>query len=298
MQIDRMFEIIYILIDKKTVTAKSLAERFEVSVRTIYRDIDKLSLAGIPVYMTKGKGGGISILEDYVLNKTLLTSKEKSDILSSLQAIGALKFCNTDSALQKLGSLFGENDYDWIEVDFSSWYNSKNESEIFNLIKTAILSKKIINFNYSSGKGEEISRTVEPLRLCFKGVSRYLYAYCRLRNDFRFFKFNRIKNIDLTNILFDRKVIEPIFKTDNIFNEELITLKLKISKNMAYRVFDEFDNYIIQEDGSFIVETVYPKGEWLFPYLSSFSYHCEVLEPASIRELTKQEFQKNLENYF
>lgn len=137
-----MFEIIYILLDKKIVTARELAQRFEVSQRTIYRDIETLSSAGIPIYMIKGKGGGISILEAFVLNKAVLTEEEKLDVLSSLQAVGAIKFNETTSALQKLASFFGENNSDWIEIDFSSWYNSEKEAKMFNDIKFAILSKK------------------------------------------------------------------------------------------------------------------------------------------------------------
>lgn len=293
-----MFEIIYILLDKKIVTARELAERFEVSQRTIYRDIEILSAAGIPVYMSKGRGGGISILDDFVLNKAVLTEEEKSDILSSLQAVGAINFNETDSALNKLSSLFGEKNSDWIEVDFSSWYNSEKESEVFNMIKSAILSKKIIWFTYSSGKGESTKREVEPLRLCFKGMSRYLYAYCTLREDFRFFKLSRIKDILVTDKHFERKITGPIFKTDNMFTEQYITLKLKLSHVMAYRVYDEFDNYIKQDDGSFIVQIIYPMGEWLFPYIASFGSHCEVLEPLDIRNSIKEELQKIINNYF
>jgi len=297
MQINRLFEIIYILLDKKTITARELAGRFEVSTRTIYRDIETLSVAGIPVYMSKGKGGGISILDDFVLNKAVLTEKEKTDILSSLQAVCAINFNETNSILKKLGNLFGDNDSDWIEIDFSSWYNSEKESVIFNNIKSAILSRKIISFTYSSGKGEETTREVEPLKLCFKGMSRYLYAYCVLRQDFRFFKLSRIKDIFITDRHFERKITGAIFKTENIFSEEYVTLKLKLSPNMTFRVYDEFDSFTQGSDGSFIVETIYPVGEWLFSYISSFGSSCEVLEPFEVRNFIKEELQKTINNY-
>lgn len=297
MQINRMFEIIYILIDKKIVTARELAERFEVSQRTIYRDVETLSSAGIPIFMSKGKGGGISILDDFVLNKALLTEEEKTDVLSSMKAVDAINFNATDTALKKLSSLLGENNSDWIEVDFSSWYNSEKESETFNDIKSAILAKKIINFTYSSGKSERTSRAVEPLKLCFKGMSRYLYAFCTLRQDFRFFKLSRIKDMVITEKHFERIVIKPIFKTDNIFKEQYITLKLRLSSNMAFRIYDEFDNYTKEADGSFIVQTIYPMGEWLFSYIASFGSNCEVIEPLDIRNKVKEELQKMLNNY-
>jgi predicted DNA-binding transcriptional regulator YafY len=297
MQINRLFEIIYILLDKKTVTARELAERFEVSSRTIYRDIDHLSSVGIPVYMSKGKGGGISILDDFVLNKTVLTEEEKSDILSSLQAVGAIDFNETGSALRKLGSLFGEHNSDWIEVDFSLWYNSERESEIFNNMKSAILTKRIVKFTYSSGKGESTMREVRPLKLCFKGMARYLYAYCTLRQDFRFFKLTRIKDLVVTDEHFEQQVTGSVFKTNHTFHEEYVTLKLRLSSDMAFRVCDEFEEYTREPDGSFIVQTIYPMGKWMFPYITSFGRHCEVLEPLHIRNFIKEELQKTINNY-
>ena len=108
MQINRLFEIIYILLDKKIITSKQLAERFEVSQRTIYRDIETLSSAGIPVYMSKGKGGGISILPEFVLNKAILTDNDKMEILSSLKAVNSVNFSDedTDTVIKKLNNLF------------------------------------------------------------------------------------------------------------------------------------------------------------------------------------------------
>lgn len=297
MQINRFFEIIYILLDKKTITARELAERFEVSTRTIYRDIETLSSAGIPVYMSKGKGGGISILEDFVLNKTVLTEDEKSDVLSSLRAVDAISFNQTDSALQKLGSLLGEYNTNWIEVDFSSWYNSEKEADLFYDIKTAILSKKTVCFSYSSEKGEQTKREVEPLKLCFKDMSRYLYAYCTLRQDFRFFKLSRIRDLLLTDRQFERTAVEPVFKEKNLFREQYISLKLRLSPQMAFRVFEEFDSYTMEDDGSFIAEINYPNGKWLFPYIASFGIHCEVLEPPDLRVSIQRDLKKMLENY-
>lgn len=297
MQINRMFEIIYLLLNKKTMTARELAERFEVSTRTIYRDIEILSAAGIPIYMSKGKGGGISILDDFVLNKAVLTEDEKSDILSSLKAVNAIHFNETDTALQKLGSLFGEVDPDWIEVDFSSWYTSDKEVQIFDTIKSSILSRKQISFTYASGKGETTRRNVEPLKLCFKGMARYLYAYCHLRQDFRFFKLNRIKELTVSNIHFERRILNPIFQKNDMFTEEYIVLKLRLDSEMAFRVYDEFDSYMKQPDGSFIAEITYPDNDWIFPYIASFGHHCQVLEPFDVREHIKNELQKMQNNY-
>lgn len=299
MQVNRLFEIIYILLEKNMITAKELAEKFEVSQRTIYRDIETLSTAGIPVYMSKGKGGGISILPDFILNKAILTEEEKKEILSSIRAVNAVSFSDSapENVLRKLNNILGENDTDWIEVDFSNWGNAEKEKETFNNLKSAILSKKVVRFDYSSGKGENISREVCPLKLYFKGQSWYMYGYCRIRNDYRFFKLRRIKGLCISKESFNIKAPQNIMKEDNIFNDEFVTLKMRIYPKMAYRVYDEFEYFKKLDDGSFIVTIEYPKGEWLFSYISSFGEECEVLEPKEIRKEIKNKIEKMLLNY-
>ncbi len=297
MQINRLFEIVYILLDKKTVTSRELAERFEVSTRTIYRDIETLSSAGIPVYMTKGRGGGISLLPDFVLNKAVITEEEKEDILSSLKAVSAVNPSKTDTALNKLSSMFGESSTDWIEVDFSPWAGAQNETETFNTIKSAILEKRLISFIYASAKGQKTARHVEPLKLCFKSGAWYLYGYCKSRNDFRFFKLRRIRELCLTEQTFSRKSPKRILYDNNVFQEEYIKLKLKLSPQAAYRVYDEFESYEQQYDGSFIVEIAYPKGQWIYYYITTFGRHCEVLEPEDVRNYVETELKKTLKNY-
>lgn len=187
MQINRLFEMVYLLLNKKQMTAKELAEHFEVSTRTIYRDVEALSVAGIPIYMSKGKGGGISLLPEYILNKAVITEAERTDILSSLQAVQAVSVTEAGTALDKLGSLFGAQDIDWIEVDFGLWGDGEKEAGFFELLRNAVLDRKIVQFQYAATESAMKLRTVEPLKLVFKGSNWYLYAYCRLREDYRFF---------------------------------------------------------------------------------------------------------------
>ena len=299
MQVNRLFEIIYILLEKNIVTAKELAEKFEVSQRTIYRDIETLSVAGIPVYMSKGKGGGISILPEFILNKAILTEEEKSEILSAIRAVNAVSFNDTETekVLRKLNNILGENDTDWIEVDFSNWGDAEKEKETFNNLKSAILSKRIITFNYISGKGENINREVCPLKLYFKGQSWYMYGYCKIRNDYRFFKLRRMKNLCISKETFNIKTPINIMRKDNVFKDKFITLKMKISSKMAYRVYDEFEDFQQLDDDSFIATIEYPKGEWLFSYIFSFGEECEVLAPEEIKKEIKNKIGKMLLNY-
>ena len=163
MKINRLFEIIYILLDKDRVTAKDLAERFEVSTRTIYRDVEDLSATGIPIYMSKGKNGGISLLSDYVLNQTLLTEEEKINILSALQGLNALDQLAVEDTLSKLSAFFGEKNQGFYEIDFDDWANLIKDQ--FDKSKQAILSKNRLSFDYLSSLNEHSKRIVEPYRL-------------------------------------------------------------------------------------------------------------------------------------
>ena len=300
MKINRLFEIVYLLIEKESITARELAEKFEVSTRTIYRDVEILSSVGIPIYMSKGRGGGISLLPNYILDKTVLTDKERENILSSLRAVQTVDIADSNSKqelIQKFSSLFGNSYIDWIEVDFSSWHDYKDQSNIFQIIKSAIFNKKKIKFEYSNSKGEQTYRKVEPLKLCSKGGSWYLYGYCDKRNDYRFFKLMRIK--DLTVLNEDTIHIAPpkILTTENTFNQKCIHIKLHIQKEMAYRVYDEFENFTKLEDGSFISEIDMPESEWTLYYISTFGHYCKILEPRELKDKFKNHLEKTLSIY-
>ena len=300
MQINRLFEIVYILLDKKIITAKELSERFEVSVRTIYRDVDTLSIAGIPIYTNKGKGGGISLMDDFVLNKSVLSEKEQNEILMSLQSLNAMKFLDVEPVLKRLSTIFNKESTKWIDVDFSKWGSDDSEKEKFNTIKTAIISTKIINFDYFSSYGEKTLRTVEPLKLVFKGQDWYLYCFCRLKNEFRIFKITRIRNIKLLDETFKRDIPSDIWgEGDKSYKNKMVTLTLKIDERMAYRIYDEFheENIVKNLDGSFNVTTSFPEGDWIYGYVMSYGDYAEVIEPKDIREIIKRKFEDGLKKY-
>lgn len=297
MQTNRLFRILYILLERGNVTAAQLAADLEISQRTVYRDIEALSMAGIPVYMSRGKGGGISLMSNFVLEKALLDADEKQEILSSLQALSSITPQKGKDTTGKLKGLFGNADSDWIEVDFSAWADPQNEHATFEQLKQAILSKNLVSFCYASGKGEQSERLVEPLKLCFKGQAWYLYCYCLSRKDFRFFKLRRIKGLSTKAEHFSRSVKANIFNEQLSYKDDFVKLRLKIAAAQAHRVYDEFVNYQQLPDGSFIVETSYPRGIWLFGYIAGFGSDCEILQPAAEREMFLQEIKKILALY-
>ncbi len=299
MQIHRLLEIVYILLDKKKITAQELAGHFGVSPRTIYRDLEALSATGIPVYATKGNGGGICLLDRFVLNKSLLSEKEQLDILSSLQGLKALNVPDVESVLEKLSGLFVKQDTHWIDVDFSQWGSGLEAREKFSKLKAAIIRKKLITLEYYNSQGETSTRRIEPLKLLFKGQAWYVYGFCRLKQDFRMFKMSRIQSILVQEETFHRNVPEQWWTEPEDLPIKKITLVLEISKSMAYRVYDEFAPEAIckHDDGNFTVTMTLYENEWVYSYILSYGENAKVIEPAYFRENIIQKLQRNLKGY-
>ena len=299
MQTNRLFEIIYILLGKRRVTAKELAERLEVSTRTIYRDIDTLSLAGIPVYTEKGKGGGISLLPDFVLNKSLLSEQEQNDILSALHGLSNINAGKTGQVLQRLSTIFNKTATNWMEVDFSDW--SFGNGDIFEGFKTAILQQHVVEFDYYNARGERDRRRVEPIQIWFKSKAWYLKGFCLTRQDMRLFKLIRANNLTITEEAFgqrDLSVLASDFESKSNQNQ-CVFIKLKISPEKAYRVHDEFHENMIekQADGSYIVTMECAGDDWTYDFVLSFGEHIEVLSPGHIRATIKEKALKISEKY-
>lgn len=301
MKIERLLEIIIILLNKGTVTAKDLADRFDVSTRTIYRDIDVLSAAGVPVFTNKGNRGGISLLENYALNKTLISEHESESLLFALKTLQATQYPEIDKILDKIGAVFrNSNSADWVYIDFSPWGSNPNEYNKFIDIKKAILECKVILFDYVNSEGKKSRRSMEPMRLIFKGQSWYLWGYCRIRQDFRTFRITRIKNVVITDELFERKNPERIENPETKeVPKTMVTLKLKFYPEVLYRLYDDFEHETIikNNDGSYSLTVTFPEDEWVYGYIMSFGCYVEVLEPEHIRKIVKDRMRKALEFY-
>lgn len=282
MKDNRLFRMLYYILKKGKVTARELAERFEVSIRTIYRDIDSLSSAGIPIYAIQGKGGGIEIADEFVLSKSLLTEDEREQIMTALCGLENVNKSYENELLTKLSALFKIKNTNWIEVDFNSWQNNKIYEKIFNEIKSAILSKNILEFSYF-GNNDETYRKVKPVRLLFKGQDRYLYAFCLLRNDFRYFKLSRIKKLKTLSVIFEDDFEDIILKKEMRY-ENTVHIKVKFDRKVAFRVYDELgENITEDEDGNLYAEMEIPNDYNLYGYIFSFGENVEVLEPKEIR---------------
>ena len=284
MQTSRLFEIIYLLSERPNVTAKMLSEHFEVSTRTIYRDIETLCAAGITIYTDRGKGGGIRLMEGFVFDKSVMTPDEKKLLVSGLQAVTSIQPEENKDMLSKLESMLGSDDGNWIEVDFGNWRNASHEEELFQLMKNAIFHKKVITFDYTGLRGEPEHREVEPVRLVFKGMAWYLYGYCRKREDYRFFKLMRMQHCCLTGELHQRTIQGNVIPKKNYHKGKEVTLKLLVKATAAYRAYDEFCEYEVLENGDVVTEWTTQEGSFIYEYLLSYGENLEVLAPPEIRQ--------------
>lgn len=301
MKINRLLEITIMLMNKKSITAKELANRFEVSTRTIYRDIDVLSLSGVPVYANKGKGGGISLLENFTLNKTLISEQESDSILLALKTLQATSYPDIDIILDKLGSVFKKTDVtDWVHIDFSPWVSRPNEYNKFQEIKRAILECKVITFDYVNSEGNKSQRCIEPMQLAFKAQSWYLWGFCKSRCSFRIFRISRVKNVIVTDEIYERRKYQSTdYQQYGEAATLLVSLKLKFQPQALHRIYDDFDDELITRctDGTCEVNVAFPEDEWVYGYLLSYGCMLEVLEPDRIRNEVRLRIENSLKNY-
>lgn len=227
----------------------------------------------------------------------MLNQSEKEQLLVALQGLGVTGLLHENELLTKLSALFKLNQPNWIEVDFTSWSNSKKYEELFQNLKNAIISKQVISFSYVSNKEEFTQRQVKPVRLLFKGQSWYLYAFCLVRNDFRYFKLSRISQLKLL----------PQHFADNFDNvslekearlEEVVRVKLKFNKKVAFRVYDELDCPVKEdEQGNLYVDIEIPNDYSLYCYILSFGDNVEVLEPTKIRVQITEMIERMAQKY-
>lgn len=296
MSVNRLFETVYYLIDHKQTTAKALAEHFEVSVRTVYRDLDRLIVAGFPIYTTQGVNGGVSIDDDFVLDKTVFSDDEQRQILSSLRCIETLQGKDSTGLINKMTALFNKHAVDWIEVDFTTWHQDNQLNTKFNLLKQAILGQIEIEFSYINGIGDKSKRLVWPNKLFFKSDTWYLQGYCLSKKDYRVFRLSRISGLKITNKKFGLEQIDIPPKVNNypINQYNNIEVILKFDKCISSVVFDNFSDAKIEEDqqGNYLVTTYLPNNDWLIGFIISFGSKIKIIAPQSLQDKLLNEIDK------
>lgn len=314
--VNRQLEMIYILLNKDIVTAEELAGHFEVSTRTIYRDVESLSMAGIPVYASRGKGGGIRLMERFVLDKRLLSGEEQRRILAALSSLQETGAVEEGEILQKLETFFKEKPMDWVSIDFSDWSGCRGE--LFGQIKEAILGQRVLVFDYYGQYGDMTRREVEPVQLVFKEYTWYLRAYCRRREAIRLFKVLRMKRVETLEEFFEvgerhrrreegaggagkpggektqgeaeapEKVKDP-GKASKPGNQGTLVweeILLRIEQKEAYRVYDRFEEeeITVLPEGDFEIHMHCLVDDWVYGLVLSFGPSARVLGPEWVQK--------------
>lgn len=293
MQISRLFRLLYLLLERECIPASALAQTLEVSVRTIYRDVQTLGEAGIPVYAERGRDGGIAILPTFRLNKSMLSAGEKQDMLSALQALASTGASDRET-LGKLSAFFGGQQADWVRIDFADW--SGTRSGMIPILKTAILNRQPLAFDYYNSSGDCAPREVCPIRLWFKSSAWYLLAYCMQRRALRTFKLTRIKRLrSIPGEFPDEALSCAADETAEIQSDVLpIRFTLRIDASMAFRVYDDFEEEQLSqaENGDFIAHAAFMPGEWLISFILGYGAHAKVLEPKALADAVCCELEK------
>lgn len=284
----RLFKMLYYLLDRERATAPELAAEFEVSTRTIYRDVEALSSAGIPIYTEPGRNGGICLLQDFVLDKAILSENEKEEVLTALQSISATGYTGEKELLTKLSALFSVNTRNWLEVDFSRWGKHGVDNSKFEILKTAVIQCREIKIVYENTSGERSERIIQPLKISYKSKEWYLKAFCTKKQDFRIFKLNRILELELSENTFVPRSYPELKNNPQQTYPQIVLL---FSKEIACRVYDEFDETEIeyQKNGDLIVCAEMPVDAWLIGYLLSFGAQVEIIEPKYLKSVLAEQ---------
>jgi predicted DNA-binding transcriptional regulator YafY len=308
MRIDRMLAITVILLNRDRISARELADRFEVSIRTIYRDVDAIGMAGIPITSYAGKQGGFKIIDSFKLDRQLLTMKDMLTMLSALKGINAtLENEELNSAIDKITCLIPddktsllEDHLQHISIDILPWGTQKKQQKFVKQIHNSVIENNIIEFRYENTKGEIRERKVEPMTLIFKGYAWYLFSFCLYRNDYRLFRLSRMKDLNVLEEKFVRKekTHKEYFK-EAYKSEQLTKIVLKCSNKIKQKAIEFFgeENVDIQENSDLIINFTAPEDEWIYSIILSFGEYIEVLEPNHIRGVIKEKAKKIFNNY-
>lgn len=305
MKLERLMTITILLLNRKRIQAQELADRLEVSLRTVYRDLESLGQAGIPIVSYTGMEGGFEIMDSFRLDRQLLSLDELtalSTALRSLETTRAFDRSDMEKLLGKVGAMVAQaesgrtTDGDRVHIDFTPWKNSEEDRSRYESLRQAVKDRKLIRLKYTSRKGEEQEREIEPMALVLKTYAWYLHGYCRLRGDYRIFKLSRIRDLKVQSETFVRRAeslaeLNERWKTPGSLHESVpIPVTLRFQASAAVAVMDRFDEQEIERlpDGTLLVRTTYPNEQWLIGTVLHYGTDVIVLEPASVAEKVRR----------
>lgn len=298
MKVDRLMSIVLVLLDKGRIRAQELADMFEVSLRTIYRDIDAIDLAGIPIRSTPGAGGGFEIMPDYKIDRKFFSTADLSAILMGLSSLSSMiRGDELINALAKVKSFIPADSAKEIElkvnqicIDLSQWMGNSNIQPYLEIAKTALQESRFLTFDYVAHHGNRAARKIEPYQLVLKGSHWYLYGYCHERNGFRLFRLSRMSNLQIQEEDFTlRDYPKPQLEFSDVLASMQTKIKIRIHKSIMDRVLDycTFENFSPDGDEHYIVDFPFVENEYHYDILLGFGNQCECLEPLRIRTQIK-----------
>ncbi len=299
MKIDRLLGIIILLHKKEKITAPELAKRFEVSKRTILRDIEDICKAGIPIVTYQGGGGGISVAEGYKLDKSVLSIDELRSIITGLKGLSSV---SETAIIEGLITKLSPNNQkfpikDNIKIDLASHYKSSLAEKI-SIFENAIYNKRLVSFDYYSNKGNH-KRILEPYCITFKWSSWYIYGFCKEKNDFRLFKLNRLWKLSILEEVFESRALhygEPDFSS---YFDNTNKITLLFDKSIEYLIVEEYgpDSYDITENGEFRLVLDYINRDYIIRWILGLGEKVKVLEPEDIIQEILNTTKKMSDNY-
>lgn len=299
MKIDRLVSMIMILLEKERIGAQELADMFEVSPRTIYRDIDTINMAGIPIYSVPGVGGGFEIMKQYKIDKNIFSASDLSAILMGLSNFSTMiRGDELANALAKVKSFIPADQARDIElkssqilIDLSPWIGNRNIGAHLEMIKTALQENRLLSFEYADRHGRKTARKAEPYQLVLKSNHWYVQGYCLKRNDFRLFKLSRISNLQIQKKEFvPRDYKKPQLDFDNTLDTIQRKIKIRIHQSILDRVLDfcAYENVSPDGEAHYIVHFPFVENDFYYNILLGFGAQCECLEPSHIRREMKR----------
>ena len=302
MKIDRLVSIIMTLLDRERIGARELADTFEVSPRTIYRDIEAINLAGIPIHSVSGVGGGFEIMPEYKLDNKVFSTADLSAILMGLSSLSnVVRDDELINAFEKVKSFIPaekardiEIKANQISIDPSPWIGRRNIQPYLEMIKMALQEHKLLCFEYTAHHGNRTLRTVEPYQLVWKGSHWYVQGYCYFRNDYRLFKLSRISKLQMKQEAFiPRDYQKPILDFDEILETMQTEIKIRIHKSVLDRVLEycTYDRFVPDGDEYYIVKFPFIENDYHYDILLGFGDKCECLEPVWIRTEIRRKIQ-------
>ncbi|WP_310832506.1 helix-turn-helix transcriptional regulator [Paenibacillus pedocola] len=302
MKLERLISIIYKLLNHEVLSASRLAEEYQVSPRTIYRDIDVICAAGFPVVSYQGMKGGYGMMDGYKMDKSLLSAYDVNSLITVLSSLSTVfDDERAQGTIERLQTIGEEHQTASLTVDFDT---RRTEQDALRYLRTAITGRNIVRFDYINAQNERSTREMEPLRLHFKYRNWYIYGYCRTRRDYREFRLSRLLDLQLTGATFEPHTDLPdeSESVDRGGQDQLEEVVVRVGPEAIAEALDQFHQMDRQfhPDGSMTLRIPVCRplqARWLWSILMGFGSGAEVLEPPALRGILKEQLMKTLKHY-